>query len=79
MTTRACDWLLEERPDLADLRYDSTLGKTLPTRRLNIFHPVVRRRLTEVFRDLARADIDGVLFQDDLVLTEGHCVTSPSQ
>ena len=72
MTTRACDWLLEERPDLADLRYDSTLGKTLPTRRLNIFHPVVRRRLTEVFRDLARADIDGVLFQDDLVLKAGE-------
>ena len=72
MTTRACDWLLEERPDLADLRYDSAAGKVLPAGRLNIFHPVVRRRLTAVFRDLARADIDGVLFQDDLVLKAGE-------
>jgi len=72
MTTRACDWLLEERPDLADLRYDSAAGKVLPSARLNIFHPVVRQRLTAVFRDLARADIDGVLFQDDLVLKTGE-------
>jgi len=72
MTTRACDWLLEERPDLADLRYDSAADAVLPAGRLNIFHPVVRRRLVAVFRDLARADIDGVLFQDDLVLKAGE-------
>ena len=72
MTTRACDWLLEERPDLADLRYDSAAGVVLPAGRLNIFHPVVRRRLAAVFRDLARTDIDGVLFQDDLVLRAGE-------
>jgi len=72
MTTRACDWLLEERPDLADLRYNSATGKVLPSGRLDIFHPVVRRRLTAVFRDLARTDIDGVLFQDDLVLKAGE-------
>jgi poly-beta-1,6-N-acetyl-D-glucosamine N-deacetylase len=72
MTTRACDWLLAERPDLAELRYDSAVGQVLPAGRLNIFHPVVRRRLTAVFRDLARADIDGVLFQDDLVLKAGE-------
>jgi biofilm PGA synthesis lipoprotein PgaB len=72
MTTRACDWLLEERPDLADQRYDSAAGKVLPSARLNIFHPLVRQRLTAVFRDLARADIDGVLFQDDLVLKAGE-------
>ena len=72
MTTRACDWLLEERPDLADLRYDSAADRVLPAARLNIFHPAVRRRLTAVFRDLARADIDGVLFQDDLVLRAGE-------
>ena len=71
MTTRACDWLLDERPDLADLRYDVAAGKVFPAARLNIFHPAVRRRLSAVFRDLARADIDGVLFQDDLVLKAG--------
>jgi len=72
MTTRACDWLLEERPDLAELRYDAAADRVVPAGRLNIFHPVVRRRLTAVFRDLARADIDGVLFQDDLVLKAGE-------
>jgi biofilm PGA synthesis lipoprotein PgaB len=72
MTTRACDWLLEERPDLAELRYDAASGKVLPSGRLNLFHPTVRRRLAAVFRDLAHADIDGVLFQDDLVLRAGE-------
>lgn len=72
MTTRACDWLLEERPDLADLRYDSAAGAVLPTGRLDIFQPAVRRHLAALFRDLARADIDGVLFQDDLVLKAGE-------
>jgi len=72
MTTRASDWLLEERPELADLRYDSATDKMLPAARLNIFHPLVRQRLSAVFRDLARADIDGVLFQDDLVLKAGE-------
>ena len=72
MTTRACDWLLEARPDLAELRYDAGAGKVLPSGRLNLFHPTVRRRLAAVFRDLARADIDGVLFQDDLVLKAGE-------
>jgi biofilm PGA synthesis lipoprotein PgaB len=72
MTTRACDWLLEERPDLVELRYDSALGKVVPSGRLNIFHPVVHRHLAALFRDLAHADIDGVLFQDDLVLKAGE-------
>jgi len=72
MTTRACDWLLEERPDLAELRYDSAADTVQSSARLNIFHPLVRQRLTAVFRDLARADIDGVLFQDDMVLKAGE-------
>jgi biofilm PGA synthesis lipoprotein PgaB len=72
MTTRACDWLLEERPDLSELRYDSGIGKVVPSGRLNIFHPEARRNLAALFRDLAAADIDGVLFQDDLVLKAGE-------
>ena len=72
MTTRASDWLLEERPDLSELRYDSASGQVLPSGRLNIFHPAARRRLRALFADLARADIDGVLFQDDLVLKAGE-------
>jgi biofilm PGA synthesis lipoprotein PgaB len=72
MTTRACDWILEGRPDLAEMRYDPPTGRVLPARTLNIFHPAVRNRLTALFRDLAAADIDGVLFQDDLVLRAGE-------
>jgi biofilm PGA synthesis lipoprotein PgaB len=72
MTTRASDWLLEERPDLVELRYDAASGAVLPSGRLNIFHPAARARLAALFRDLARADIDGVLFQDDLVLRAGE-------
>lgn len=72
MTTRTCDWLLEERPDLVELRYDTAVGKVVPSGRLNVFHPVARRHLAALFRDLARADIDGVLFQDDLVLKAGE-------
>jgi biofilm PGA synthesis lipoprotein PgaB len=72
MTTRACDWLLEEQPDLVELRYDTAVGRVVPSGRLNIFHPVARRHLAALFRDLARADIDGVLFQDDLALKAGE-------
>lgn len=72
MTTRNCDWLLSARPDLAEWHYDPETGKVLPSRSLNIFHPAVRRHLIDLFRDLARYEIDGVLFQDDLVLRAGE-------
>jgi biofilm PGA synthesis lipoprotein PgaB len=68
MTTRRCEWLLAERPDLAELTLDLETGKVLPSHSLNIFHPKVRTTLLEVFGDLAAYDIDGILFQDDLVM-----------
>jgi len=61
-----------ERPDLADLRYDGAVGQVLPSGRVNVFHPAARRRLRALFADLARTDIDGILFQDDLVLKAGE-------
>jgi biofilm PGA synthesis lipoprotein PgaB len=72
MTTRRCEWLLAERPDLAELTLDLETGKVLPSHSLNIFHPKVRATLLEVFSDLAAYDIDGILFQDDLVMRTGE-------
>jgi len=37
-------------------------------RGLNLFHPDVISRLEGLFRDLGRYPIDGILFQDDLIL-----------
>jgi len=72
MTTRACDWLTEERPGLAELRWDPAAGRVLAARNLSIFHPAVRAHLRTLWRDLAAVDVDGILFQDDLVLRAGE-------
>jgi biofilm PGA synthesis lipoprotein PgaB len=72
MTTRRSEWLLTEDPGLAELAFDSDSGRILPTRSLNIFHPRVKRHLVELYRDLAAYDIDGILFQDDLIMRIGE-------
>ena len=72
MTTRACDWITEEHPEYAELRWEPVSGRVLPARNLSIFHPAVRRHLAALWRDLAACDIDGILFQDDLVLRAGE-------
>jgi biofilm PGA synthesis lipoprotein PgaB len=72
MTTRRSEWLLTEDPDLAELAFDPESGRVLPTHSLNIFHPRVRKHLLELYRDLAAYDIDGILFQDDLIMRIGE-------
>ena len=74
MTTRDSSWLIEEHPDFLESIYDFKNGAIVKGERLNIFNPEVIERLKGVYRDLARYDIDGILFQDDLVLrhTEGY-------
>lgn len=54
-------------------RYDPASGSIVPCENLDPFRPAVRLRLSALFRDLARYDIDGILLQDDLILrqTEG--------
>lgn len=73
MTTRASDWLTEERPGLAGWMLDPEKGKLVRTPGLDLFRPQVVEYLKGIFVDLAGYPIDGVLFQDDLVLrhTEG--------
>jgi biofilm PGA synthesis lipoprotein PgaB len=72
MTTRRSEWLLSEDPGLAEYTYDPPTDRVLRSRSLNIFHPRVVERLALLYRDLAAYDIDGILFQDDLVLRAGE-------
>lgn len=74
MTTRDSSWLIEEHPDFLESIYDFKNGAIVKGERLNIFNPEVIERLKGVYKDLAQYDIDGILFQDDLVLrhTEGY-------
>lgn len=64
--------------DLRDRRFDLASGQVLPTDTLDPFHPEVRRRLQDLFADLARYGLDGILLQDDLMLhhTEGFSATA---
>jgi biofilm PGA synthesis lipoprotein PgaB len=74
MTTRKSDWLIENNPEFLEHIYNLKNGAIVKGDGLNIFNPEVIERLKGVYRDLARYDIDGILFQDDLVLrhTEGY-------
>ncbi|OGL43906.1 MAG: hypothetical protein A2161_18120 [Candidatus Schekmanbacteria bacterium RBG_13_48_7] len=73
MTTRYCDWLTTQRPELKGYEYNLETKQPQQSRGLNIFHPVVQAYLIGLYKDLARYKIDGILFQDDLILrqTEG--------
>ncbi|MEK6589325.1 MAG: poly-beta-1,6-N-acetyl-D-glucosamine N-deacetylase PgaB [Nitrospinota bacterium] len=73
MTTRKSDWLIERNPDLRESLYDLKSGDIVKGESLNIFNLQVVEILKDVYRDLARYNIDGIIFQDDLVLrhTEG--------
>jgi biofilm PGA synthesis lipoprotein PgaB len=64
--------------DLRDRRFDLASGQVVPTDTLDPFHPEVRRRLMDLFADLARYDIDGILFQDDLVLRHTQGFSAPA-
>ena len=74
MTTRDSSWLIENNPALLESIYDLKDRSIIKGEKLNIFNPEVIEILKGVYKDLARYDIDGILFQDDLVLrhTEGY-------
>lgn len=73
MTTRQSDWLIQRRPDLGGWKLDTKTGKIGRTGGLDLFSPEVVVYLQNIYADLAQYPIDGILFQDDLVLrhTEG--------
>lgn len=68
MTTRYADYGREEQMESRCLAYDFNLGRPVPARGQSVLLPEVQDRLNQVFEDLARYPIDGVLLQDDLML-----------
>jgi len=73
MTTRYADYGMEERADLACVGYDLERRARVRCKGLDVFNDRAVDHIVSLYRDLADVAIDGVLFQDDLVLrhTEG--------
>lgn len=70
MTTRYADYGIEGREELQCKGYDIGMGGGGLTRckGLDLFNDAAARRIDGIYSDLAEYEIDGVLFQDDLVL-----------
>jgi len=68
MTTRYANYGSDGRPELRCKSYNFETKKLEMARGFNLFHPEVIKRLEGLFRDLGRVPIDGILFQDDLIL-----------
>jgi tetratricopeptide (TPR) repeat protein len=68
ITTRYANYGLEETPEYRCKRYNFETKKIELAKGFNLFHPEVLKRLEGLFRDLGRYPIEGILFQDDLIL-----------
>src|SRR3972149_871420 len=68
MTTRYADYGLEDRKDLGCKAYDFNTKDIVPCKGLDLFNEDAVSHLERLFNDLALYPIDGILFQDDLVL-----------
>lgn len=79
MTTRYADYGLETRKDLSCKAYDFSTKDIVSCRGLDLFNEDAVNHLERIFDDLARYPIDGILFQDDLVLKHNEGFGSFSQ
>jgi tetratricopeptide (TPR) repeat protein len=68
ITTRYASYGLEGPTEYRCKSYNFETKKMEVARGFNLFHPEVLKRLEGLFRDLGRYPIDGILFQDDLIL-----------
>ena len=68
ITTRYANFGLEGPPEYRCKRYNFETKKIEVARGFNLFHPDVLKRLEGLFQDLGRYPIEGILFQDDLIL-----------
>jgi biofilm PGA synthesis lipoprotein PgaB len=68
MTTRYANYGSDGHPEWRCKSYNFETKKLEMARGFNLFHPEVIKRLEGLFRDLGRYPIDGILFQDDLIL-----------
>lgn len=73
MTTRYADYGLEGREDLACRGYELRSKEFYRCKGLDVLNKRTVNHLVKLYEDLAEYPIDGILFQDDLVLkhTEG--------
>ena len=73
MTTRYADYGVEGREELQCKGYDIAGGGGLTRcKGLDLFNPAAVERIAGIYSDLAEYKIDGVLFQDDLVLRQSE-------
>ncbi len=68
MTTRYANYGLEGNSEYRCKSYNFERRRVEEARGFNLFHPDVLKRLKGLFRDLGRYPIEGILFQDDLIL-----------
>ncbi len=68
MTTRYADYGIEDKTDLRCKSYDIAKNKIAPCKGLDLFNDEAVLHLENIYKDLARYNIDGILFQDDLYL-----------
>lgn len=68
MTTRYADYGLEDRKDLSCKAYDFYSKEIVSCKGLDLFNEEAVYHLEKLFSDLAEYPIDGILFQDDLML-----------
>jgi biofilm PGA synthesis lipoprotein PgaB len=68
MTTRYANYGLEAHPELRCKSYNFETKRLELAQGLNLFRPEVIERLEGLFHDLGSYPIDGILFQDDLIL-----------
>ena len=68
INTRHASYGSDGHPEYLCKSYNFETKKVEVARGFNLFHPHVLKRLEGLFRDLGRYPIDGILFQDDLIL-----------
>ena len=68
ITTRYADFGSDGNSDHRCMTYNFETRKMEIGKGITLFHPEVLKRLEGLFRDLGRYPLDGILFQDDLIL-----------
>ena len=68
MTSRYANYGFENANGLRAFLYDFDKDEIAPAKGFNLFREEVVARLEGLYRDLASYPIDGILFQDDLIL-----------
>ncbi|MBN2384332.1 hypothetical protein JXQ70_15755 [bacterium] len=76
MTTRNCDWYAYVQREWQDERYNLETKTKEFYPRCDIFHPAFRKKISDLFYDLAGYDLDGILLQDDCILRSNEAFSA---